>query len=260
MMEDTTTRRRAGAPPTAHRIGSDDGLRRSVALLQAFRREQGDPETTYRLLAADAVARLRAHADLAGALAVDVGGGPGYVAEAMRDAGARCITLDLSVEELHLHGRTPTLAALGSGVSLPLRTGSVDVTCSYNTIEHVPQPAAVLDELVRVTRPGGTIDVSVTNWFSPWGGHETSPWHYLGGERAARRYELKHGHPPKNRYGVTLFRVSIAALLSWACTDPRVSLVDARPRYYPPWSRWVVRIPGLREVATWNLAMVLVRR
>ena len=46
----------------------------------------------------------------------------------------------------------------------------------------------MIDEMVRVTRPGGTVFVSFTPWWSPWGGHETAPWHYLGGEYARRRY------------------------------------------------------------------------
>ena len=36
--------------------------------------------------------------------------------------------------------------------------------------------------------------------------------------------------------------------------------LDAFPRYYPRWCRPLVRVPGLREVATWNLALVLERR
>ena len=74
----------------------------------------------------------------------------------------------------------------------------------------MPQPWVVADEMVRVVRPGGLVVVSYTNWLSPWGGHETSPWHYLGGYVAADRYGRRYGHPPKNRYGVGLFPVSVA--------------------------------------------------
>ena len=53
----------------------------------------------------------------------------------------------------------------------------------------------MLAEMARVVRPGGLVYCSYTLWLSPWGGHETSPWHFLGGHRAARRYEQRHGHP-----------------------------------------------------------------
>jgi hypothetical protein len=116
------------------------------------------------------------------------------------------------------------------------------------------------DEMVRVTRPGGIVYLSFTNWLSPWGGHETSPWHYLGGDRAARRYHRRHGTPPKNRFGETLHPVSIAAALTWAKHRPDVTLIDALPRYYPDWSKPLVAIPALREIATWNLVLILRKR
>ena len=77
-------------------------------------------------------------------------------------------------------------------------------------LEHVPDPAGFADELVRVVRPGGLVVLSYTNWLSPWGGHETSPFHYLGGRRAIRLYARRYGHPPKNRVGENLFRVSVS--------------------------------------------------
>jgi hypothetical protein len=117
----------------------------------------------------------------------------------------------------------------------------------------------MLAEMVRVTRPGGIIAVSFTNWLSPWGGHETSPWHYLGGDRAARRYQRRHGRPPKNRFGSSLYPVSVAEALRWARSADGAVLDDAVPRYLPAWTRPVLAIPGLREVVTWNLLLVLRR-
>jgi SAM-dependent methyltransferase len=150
-------------------------------------------------------------------------------------------------------------AVVADGLHLPFGDGSVDVVCTSNTLEHVREPWELLAELVRVTRTGGALFVAVTNWLSPWGGHETSPWHYLGGERAARRYQRRHGTPPKNRYGASLFEVHVGEVLRWADACPDVDLVDAVPRYYPPWTRPLLRVPGLREVAAWNLAVILRR-
>ena len=33
----------------------------------------------------------------------------------------------------------------------------------------------------------------------------------------------------------------------------------ARPRYYPRWCAFLVRLPGLREVVTWNLMLIMRR-
>ena len=114
--------------------------------------------------------------------------------------------------------------------------------------------------MVRVTRPGGTVYLSFTPWLSPWGGHETAPWHYLGGSRARRRYRRQHGREPKNRFGESLFAVRAGAALRWARTCPDAELVAAYPRYHPWWARWVIRVPGLRELVSWNLVLVLRRR
>lgn len=238
----------------------DDGLARSWGLLGAFRREQTDPVGSYAIMGLDAARTVDRFHPVAGATVVDVGGGPGFTADALRDLGASAFTLDPSGEELHLHDRTPVGALVGDGLRLPFGTDAVDVCCSFNAVEHVADPTAFLDEIVRVVRPGGLVFVGVTNWLSPWGGHETSPWHYLGGRRAARRYQARRGHAPKNEYGRTLFRVDIADLLAWADQSPSVDLIAAFPRYYPRWCRGLVKVPGLREVATWNLGLALEKR
>lgn len=246
--------RSANVPPVASGVG------RSWQIFQAMRREQQDPVGTYTFMAQDLVATVSPYLDLAGASAIDVGGGPGYTAEALRQVGASAFTVDPFPEELTLHGRTPVGAVVGDGLALPVADGALDLVCTLNALEHVPTPWAFLDELVRVARPGGIVFVGVTNWLSPWGGHETSPWHYLGGDRAARRYEARTGTPPKNRFGTSLYRVAVGDVLRWARANPAVRVVDAFPRYYPRWCRPLVRIPGVREVATWNLALVLEKR
>jgi hypothetical protein len=116
------------------------------------------------------------------------------------------------------------------------------------------------DEMLRVTRPGGTVFLSYTVWFGPWGGHETSPWHYLGGRRARRRYLRTHGREPKNRYGESLFAVTVRDGLAWARRQDAAEVIDVLPRYHPWWATWVVRVPLLREVVTWNLVVVLRKR
>ncbi|GIH22582.1 SAM-dependent methyltransferase [Acrocarpospora phusangensis] len=236
-------------------------LARSVRLFAAFRREQTDPEFFYGLLARDTVAQLSAFVPLDGQLVVDVGGGAGYFAEALRGAGARIVCVDVDAGEMTARdGVMPEGAVLGSALRLPLRSGTVDVCFSSNVLEHVPDPYLMADEMVRVTRPGGLVYLSFTNWLSPWGGHETSPWHYLGGHRAARRYLRRHGRPPKNVYGESMFGVSIASAIRWARRQTLADVVAVLPRYLPAWAWWVTRVPVVREFVTWNLVLVLRRR
>src|SRR6185369_14133946 len=186
---------------------------RSVSLFRAFLVEQTDPDRFYRTLADDSVRQLTDYVALDGLVLLDVGGGPGYFADAFRAAGARYVGVDPDIGELSARGTPAAGMVRASGTALPFASGSVDVCYSSNVLEHVAEPVAMLREMIRVTRPGGTLFVSYTPWWSPHGGHETAPWHYLGGELAVRRYVRKTGHQPKNRFRQSLFPISIGEVL-----------------------------------------------
>ena len=236
-------------------------LARSRALLAAFGDEQSDPARFYGFLAADSARQVAHYVPLAGRTLLDVGGGPGYFADAFRALGASYIGLDADAGELSLHGREVAEGTvLGSGMALPFKDGSLDVVYSSNVLEHVVHPELMADEMVRVAKPGGTVFLSYNNWLAPNGGHETAPWHYLGGKRAADRYARKTGKRPKNEYGESLYKTSVAQMLRWLKAQDRVDVVDVLPRYHPSWARWVVRVPAVREVATWNLLLVMRKR
>lgn len=236
-------------------------LHRSVRLFGAFRHEQTDRDAFYALLADDSAAQVAEYADLGGATILDIGGGPGYFATAFAQAGANYIGLDPDVGELSARGSPDDRMVRASGTALPVQTAAVDIAYSSNVLEHVDRPLVMLEEMLRVTRPGGTVFVSFTPWRSPWGGHETSPWHLLGGGYARRRFVRRTGHEPKNRYGETLFAVTVAALMRWVASRRDDSqLVSVFPRYHPWWAHWTARVPLVREIATWNVVVVLRKR
>jgi SAM-dependent methyltransferase len=234
-------------------------LRRSIRLFRLFLKEQTEPELFYRALAEDAVDQVAGYAVVAGATVLDLGGGAGDFTEAFRARGARCVLVEPDPDELSARGDPPPGAVRGDGLRLPMADGAVDISFSSNVLEHVTQPEALLAEMIRVTRPGGLVYAAFTNWYSPWGGHEMSPWHYLGAGYAERRYVRKHGKLPKNRCGIGLFPVHVGQMLRAASGRDDVTVLDARPRYYPRWCRAVLLIPGVREIATWNLMLVLRR-
>ena len=229
-------------------------------LFREFRYEQPDPARFYGALAKDSVDQLSEYADLDGATVLDVGGGPGYFRDAFRAAGATYFSLDADVGELAGLGEIGEGTVIGSGMALPFRDDAVDVCYSSNVLEHVVDPWRMAGEMLRVTRPGGVVFLSCTVWYGPWGGHETAPWHYLGGRRARRRYVRRHGHEPKNRFGESLFAVTVSAGLDWARRQTEGDVVAVLPRYNPWWSWWLLRVPVLREVVTWNLVVVLRKR
>src|SRR5262245_29945404 len=86
------------------------------------------------------------------------------------------------------HAALPPLAergglpALGEVTALPFRSGSFDLACAFDVIEHVADDRSILRELRRVTRPDGTIVLSV-----PLDPRRWSPFDELVGH--VRRYE-----------------------------------------------------------------------
>jgi SAM-dependent methyltransferase len=243
-------------PPTSTFLG---GLQRSIRLFQGFRAQFDDANGFYTLLADDTVALIEEHQSVGRRRVVDIGGGPGYFAEAFRRAGAQSIFVEPYWDAMTSAGRMLGRGVIGDGMRLPFADCAFDMSHSSNVLEHVTDPLAFFGEMIRVVRPGGLVFLAFTNWYSPFGGHETSPWHYLGGARAAKRYERRLGYPPKNRYGVSLFPLHVGDVLGWARSQPGVEVLEAFPRYYPRWTRRLVEVPGLREVATWNLAIVMRR-
>jgi SAM-dependent methyltransferase len=235
------------------------GLARSARILQAFRSEQSDPGRYYTFIAEDTVRQIAGYAEIAGCTVVDVGGGGGWFTAAFRAHGARCLLAEPDLPALCSRDAAPAGAVLADGLRLPVRDGAADIAFSSNVLEHVPAPLQLIAELIRITRRDGLIYLAFTNWYSPWGGHEMSPWHYLGAGFAERRYARRYQRAPKHKVGESLFPVSIGHVLRALRARGDVQILDARPRYYPPWCRPIVRVPVLREVATWNLVLVMRR-
>ena len=239
-------------------------LARSIRLLSEFRYEQADPARFYGALADDTVDLVSAlwtgvcGTAPAGRTVLDVGGGPGYFADAFTRAGIDYIGVEPDPREMHAGPagtRGTGTFVRASGMALPFADDSVDVCLSSNVAEHVREPWRLGAEMLRVTRPGGLAVLSYTVWLGPFGGHEMGLTHYLGGRRAADRYARKHGHRPKNDYGSSLFAVSAAAGLEWAAGTG--ALIAAFPRYHPRWAWWTVRVPAVREFTVSNLVLVL---
>lgn len=239
-------------------------LRRSIGLLTSFRHEQPRPDLFYGGLAVDTASLIEAlwrdvtEKRLAGHSVLDVGGGPGYFAREFENRGVEYVSVEPDVGEMSAAEIEVSASVRGSGMDLPFRTGCFDVVYSSNVAEHVPDPWRMGEEMLRVTRPGGLVIYSYTIWLGPFGGHETGLWqHYLGGEFARRRYENRHGHPPKNVWGESLFDVSCKEGLHWGNQVGGAELVAAFPRYHPSWAWWMVKLPVLREFAVSNLVLVL---
>jgi len=245
------------ASPHATSIGRWRAVAKDrVELARLFLGERTDPEAFYERLAADTVAHLPG--PVAGRRILDLGCGPGHYTRALRHAGARVMPVDLDPEELLLPGGPPGNAVVADGGRLPVPAAVFDGILCSNMLEHTPAPGAVLDEVARVVRPGGWAWLSWTNWYSPWGGHDLTPWHYLGARLGPAAQRRLVGRPLKHEPGRNLFPLHIGQMLRMVDAHAGLRLVDATPRYWPS-QRWMLRVPGVREVAAWNCVLVIER-
>lgn len=139
------------------------------ALAHRFWDAQGEFKPLHRLnpVRADYVA---ARARLAGAQVLDVGCGGGLLAEDLARRGARVTGIDMAPAMV----QTAQLHAAESGLQIEYRVQDAaelalqqphqwDVVCCMEMLEHVAEPAAFLDVLARLVRPGGAVFVSTLN-------------------------------------------------------------------------------------------------
>lgn len=70
-------------------------------------------------------------------------------------AGKRYVAFDLAVGDTRWD--YSALDALGDLAALPFRDASFDAVLSIVTLEHVPEPARVVQEMARVLKPGGRL-------------------------------------------------------------------------------------------------------
>ncbi len=109
-------------------------------------------------------------AALAGRRVLDVGCGGGLLAETLAQAGARVTAIDLAagmIEVARLHATAGAVSIdyrITSAAELAeAQPASFDVVTCMEMLEHVPQPAAMVQTLAHLMKPDGALFVSTLN-------------------------------------------------------------------------------------------------
>ena len=162
-------------------------------LLWRFLRHRDDP-VFYEMQATDAIRWLRANgvATGPGTTALDLGCGHGVFGGALAGLGCEVTFADASDHLLPAHRGAPFVAVDLDRDGLA-KVGRHDLVVCSNVLEHLARPERLLHSAHEMLTDRGVMYLSWTNWLSPWGGHETSPWHYFGGNYAAQRWQARHG-------------------------------------------------------------------
>jgi SAM-dependent methyltransferase len=138
------------------------------------------------------------------------------------------------------------------------RLDQYDLVICSNVLEHLAKPDDFINSAHYLLAPGGRLYLSWTNWLSPWGGHEFSPFHYLGVRRGYRAYDKLTGRKRVHTPFENLFPSYIGHVLRTIRRAPNLVLLRAAPRYYTELA-FVVHLPLLREFLTWNCALLIGR-
>jgi len=193
-----------------------------------------DPESEFRPLHDINPLRLDwidTHARLAGKAVLDVGCGGGILAESMARRGANVLGIDLATKAL----RVAQLHALESGVQgLQYREvavealaaeapASFDVVTCMEMLEHVPEPASVVQACAQLVKPGGWVFFSTIN---------RNPKSFLFAIVAAEHL-LKLLPAGTHEYG----RFIRPSELAQCCRDAGLSLLQTRGMEYNPLTR-----------------------
>jgi ubiquinone/menaquinone biosynthesis C-methylase UbiE len=103
---------------------------------------------------------------------LDAGCGPGIFTTDFLAAGCQVVGLDISRPMLKLAAgkavKSPFSVVEGDIRRLPFRDGVFDKAVSITALEFIAEAKEAIDELFRVTRPGGVVVVATLNSLSSW--------------------------------------------------------------------------------------------
>jgi SAM-dependent methyltransferase len=179
---------------------------------------------------------------------LDLGCGRGGYSDALSDAGARVVSIDLKPPQQGL----PALA-LADAVRLPFASTSFPIVFCASLIEHVPNPARLLAEIYRVLTADGSAYLSFPPFYTPVGGHQFKPFHLLG-ERWALRLSGHEGEAYATCFGDWgLYPVSIRRA--------RGLIAGAGLKIWHESTRFVpinlARLPWIGEFLTWHVQFIV---
>lgn len=96
---------------------------------------------------------------------LEIGCGTGLILQRLSRHADEAVGVDLSPGMLRGARERGLDVVIASASELPFPDATFDLVCSFKVLAHVPQIARTLEEVARVTRPGGQM---VLEFYNPW--------------------------------------------------------------------------------------------
>lgn len=217
----------------------------------------GSDQAFYALQAADAMAWLERSGVAVGrgTTVLDLGCGSGVFGMALEKQGCEVLFADASN---WLPDDVPAAAFRAIDIDRDNLgdLGAFDLVICSNVLEHLRDPARLIASLGPLMRPGGHVYLSWTNWLSPWGGHDFSPFHYLGPRLGPRLFDRIVRRERILKPFENLFPTHIGRTLRMIRAHAGVQVVRMAPRYYTEFA-FIMRVPWIRELLAWNCVLLI---
>lgn len=243
--------------------------------------------------AADVIRTYEPELDLRGCHVLDLGTGLGGKLAYYQQLGPASITTVDIEPDRSAAARTFIAArepggeirfATADAAHLPFADGTFEAVISNETFEHIQRPLPALQEVARVTRPGGWVFISFPPYYAPWGAHLnnwiTLPWVQVvfseptlinAAVTLDEKLQVARRLAPETRLDLrgcqTLPHINKVTLGWFEAMLARTALRLVRKSFFGPgWrsqSRWhklvhpLTRLPGLRELFTSHAVYVL---
>lgn len=205
---------------------------------------------------------------LEGARVLDVGAGTGAATRAVLAAGAGAVVaVDAAFGMLAHHAADRPPAAAGDAVALPFADFTFDAAVAAFSLNHLPEPAAGLREMARVTRRGGPLLVAsyaaddahpvkaAVEAALSARGWTPDPWYLtVGAEATAALSEVEHGTAAAVAAGldasVEVVHVPFPDLDARELVEWRLGLAQHAPfvAWLPPAERDAVAVDAVRRL------------
>jgi len=158
---------------------------------------------------------------------------------------------------------------VGDALKTPFAPHSFNLLICASLIEHVKSPESLLSEIIRLLPSGGYAYLSFPPFYSPVGGHQFSPYHYLG-EKLAVAFSRNRELRSKNRWYKELFSEQAnsyeTAFGKWGLYPFTIKKMNRLLKGFPlkvvdRSTRWLPidfsGVPYIGEFLTWHVQYLL---